>query len=149
MYQLSTIGLCRELHGIIYYVNYSHVGLMLLSLKLLTFSAWFKNMLWPSLKVQLIIINVIKFLLCNSFSLFHCSLALLDCLILKQWYKLDFRWWGSSSGFNLSSVSVYFLFHIPLFWFFLLSASSLFPSHYFPTSLVSCCLEWIKTRQTS
>lgn len=33
------LSACVEFHSMIYYVNYSHVGLMLLSLKLFAFSA--------------------------------------------------------------------------------------------------------------
>lgn len=121
MYQLSAVSLCRE----IYYVNYSHVGFMFLGLKLLTFWAWFKNMLWPWLEVELIMINVIKYLLHTPFFSFHCLLPQLDCLILKQRYKLDFRWWGSSSVFNLFSVVLFF--HVALFWFSLFSPCLYFP----------------------
>lgn len=31
---LSTVGFCRKFHNMIYYINYSHVGFMLLSLKM-------------------------------------------------------------------------------------------------------------------
>lgn len=92
---MSTVRFCRKFHSMIYYINYSHVGFMLLSLKMQPHSKVDLKYILAKMKVLLIVINVVQYLL-------SCSiLSPLECLISFLWLEIMFEIWEASSSFYL------------------------------------------------
>lgn len=75
---MSTVRFCRKFHSMIYYINYSHVGFMLLSLKMQPHSKVDLKYILAKMKVLLIVINVVQYLLsCSILSLLECLISFL------------------------------------------------------------------------
>lgn len=73
---MSTVRFCRKFHSMIYYINYSHVGFMLLSLKMQPHSKVDLKYILAKMKVLLIVINVVQYLLsCSILSLVECLIS--------------------------------------------------------------------------
>lgn len=63
---MSTVRFCRRFHNMIYYINYSHVGFMLLSLKMQPHSKVDLRIYFGPEKVLLIVINTVQYLFSRS-----------------------------------------------------------------------------------
>lgn len=91
---MRTVRFCRKFHSMIYYINYSRVGFMLLSPKMQPHSKVDLKYILAKMKVLLIVINIVQYLLSRSILLPS------ECLISFLWLAIKFKIWEASSSFH-------------------------------------------------